>query len=175
MTGSSCMDTKCHFNLFLKTSLIEFDSGISLNLINLSAITNKGDSDLYENIEVTAKDEDEMIEKMADKIHESGMDMAAILMIETLKPITSIGALAGRFLVSPFLPAFGENININGEKIIKIFEKHENVEKLIKAVEKLTREEEERKKAEKAKKTEGKSRETGEASKKKGWRRLLPF
>ena len=75
----------------------------------------------------------------------------------------------GRFFVSPFLPVFGENIGIGGEKFFQIFEKRENVEKLIKAVEELTREEEEQKKAEKAKMAEG-----GE-SKRKGWRRLIPF
>lgn len=124
---------------------------------------------MYRDIEVTSEDEDEMIRNIAHKIHEYGLDIAAILMIETIKPLSYIGAQMGRFFFSPFLPVFGENAGIGGEKFFQIMEKRENVEKLIKAVEKLTQEEEERKKAEKAKMVEG-----GEPEK-KGWRRFIPF
>ena len=132
---------------------------------------------MYWDIEVTPEDEDEMIKKIAQKIHKYGLDMAAIIMIESVKPLSYIGAQMGRFFVSPFLPVLGENIGIGGEKLFQIFEKHENVEKLIKAVEELTREEEEQKKAEKAQKLDKKSAEieTGEAPKKKGWWHFLPF
>ena len=106
------------------------------------------------NLEVTSKDEDEMIGKIAQKIHEYGLDVAAIFMIESFKPLSFVGAQMGRFFISPFLPTFGENIGISGEKFLRIFEKHENVEKLILAVEELAREEEERKKAEKAEEIE---------------------
>jgi hypothetical protein len=136
-----------------------------------------GDSGLYWDIEVTPEDEDEMIRKIAEKIHQYGLDVAAVLMIETVKPLSFIGAQMGRFFVSPFLPALGENIGMSGEKFLQIFEKRENVEKLIKAVEELTEEEEERKKAEKAKKLEEKKARIaeGEEPEKKGWRRFLPF
>jgi len=133
---------------------------------------------LYFDIEVTPEDEDEMIMKIAQNIHKYGLDMAAILMIESVKPLSYVGLQMGRFFISPFLPAFGENIGISGEKLFQIFEKHENAEKLIKAVEKLTREKEEQKKIEKAKKLERKSVEkgTGEVSKKEsGLRRFFPF
>ncbi len=132
---------------------------------------------MYWDIEVTPEDEDEMIKKIAQKIHKYGLDMAAILMIESVKPLSYIGTQMGRIFVSPFLPVLGENIGISGEKLFQIFEKRDNVEKLIKAVEELTLEEEERKKAEKAKKLDEKSAETesGETLKKKGWRRFLPF
>jgi len=69
---------------------------------------------LYWDIEVTSEDEDEMIEKIAQKIHDSGMNVAAILMMESFKPMSYIGAQMGRFFVSPFLPVFGENIGIGG-------------------------------------------------------------
>jgi len=130
---------------------------------------------MYWDIEVTSEDEDEMISNIAQKIHEYGLDMAAIFMIESVKPLSYIGARMGRFFISPFLPAFGENLGISGEKFLQIFEKRENVEKLIKAVEELTQEEEEQKKAKKAKKLEEKRAETGEPPRKKGWRRFLPF
>ena len=132
---------------------------------------------MYEDIEVTSEDEDEMIMMIAQKIHKHGLDVAAIFMIESVKPLSYIGTQMGRFFVSPFLPALGENIGISGEKFFQIFEKRDNVEKLIKAVEELTREEEKQKNVEKAKKLERRSArtETGEASKNKGWRRFLPF
>jgi len=132
---------------------------------------------LYWDVEVTPEDEDEMIRKIAETIHKYGLDVAAILMIESVKPLSFIGAQMGRFFVSPFLPALGEDVGISGEKFLQIFEKHENVEKLITAIEELTREEEEQKKAEKAKKLEEKRAkiEAGEAPEKKGWRRFIPF
>lgn len=132
---------------------------------------------MYLDVEVTPEDEDEMIRKISQKIHQYGLDMAAILMIESVKPLSYIGVQMGHFFISPFLPAFGENIGISGEKFLQIFEKRENVEKLIKAVEEFTRKEEEQKKAKKTKKLERKSarKETGEASKNKGWRRFFPF
>ena len=124
---------------------------------------------MYWNIEVTPEDEDEMIGKISQKIHESGLDLAAILMIESVKPLSYIGAQMGRFFISPFLPIFGKDIGINGEKFLKVFEKRDNVEKLVKAVEELERKKEELKKAEKAKMAED-----GEP-KRKGWKRFLPF
>ena len=98
---------------------------------------------LYWDIEVTSEDEDEMIRNIAHKIHEYELDMAAIIMIESVKPLSYIGTQMGRFFVSPFLSALGENIGISGEKFLQMFEKRENVEKLIKAVEGLTQEGEE--------------------------------
>jgi len=132
---------------------------------------------LYWGIDLKSEDEDELISNIAHKIHEYGLDVAAILMIESVKPLSYIGAQMGRFFVSPFLYAFGDNIGIGGEKFFQIFEKRDNVEKLIKAVEDLTQEEKDLKKSEKAKKLEEKRSKikTGESPKNKGWRRFIPF
>ena len=132
---------------------------------------------MYWDIEVTSKDEDEMIGKIAQKIHSHGLDVPAILIIESIKPLSFLGTNMGRFLLSPFLPALGENLGIGGKKFFQIFEKRKNVEKLIKAVEDLTREDEELKNAEKAEKLERKSSETETEGthKKKGLRHFLPF
>ena len=124
---------------------------------------------MYWDIDVTSEDEDEMIMSIAQKIHEHGLDVAAILMIECVKPLSFIGTQMGHLFISPFLPSLGENVEMSGEKFLQIFEKHENVEKLIKAVGDLKREEEDLKKAEKAKRSE-----RGEPER-KGWRRFIPF
>ena len=130
---------------------------------------NRGGSELYFNVDVTSEDENEMIEKVAQMIHEHGFDVAAILLFESLKPLSFVGAQMGRLFISPLLPVLGEKVGISGEKLFQIMEKHENVEKLIQTIERLTQEEEKRKKVEKAQTVEG------GAHKKKGWRRLIPF
>ena len=132
---------------------------------------------MYWDVEVTPEDEDKIIRKIAEKIHQYGLDIPAVLMIETIKPLSFIGTQMGRFFVSPLLPVLGEDIGLSGEKFLQVFEKRENVEKLIKAVKELTQEEEEKKKAEKAKKlAEKKAKmEEGGEPEKKGWRRFLPF
>jgi hypothetical protein len=130
---------------------------------------------LFWDIEVTDEDEEEIIMKIAHKVHDYGLDIAAVLMIETFKPLSYVGAQMGRFFVSPFLPAFGENIGMNGEKLFKIFEKRENVERLIKAVEDLNKQDKEIEKAKKAKRLEENTKkDTSETPEKKGWRRFLP-
>jgi hypothetical protein len=132
---------------------------------------------LYWDVEITPEDEDEMIDRIAKKVHEYGLDIAAILFIESFKPLTFVGAQMGRFFVSPVISVFGDDWGIGGEKFFRIFEKHENVEKLIQAVEKLTQEEKEKEEAEKAKRLEAKRAAEGdeEKPKKTGWRRFLPF
>jgi len=132
---------------------------------------------LYWDLEITAEDEEEMIRKIAEKIHQYGMEVAAILMLESVKPLTYIGSQMGRFFISPFLPAFGDNIGISGEKFLQVFEKRKNVEKLLTALEELAKGEKEKPKEEAEKPDEEKTpaTESEEAPQKKGWRRFLPF
>ncbi len=128
-------------------------------------------------MEVTPEDEEEMIRKIAERVHKYGMDVAAILMIESIKPLTYIGSQMGRFFVSPFLPAFGDEIGMSGEKFLQVFERRENVEKLLNLLEEMTKEEDRQKKeAKEAMKAEKASAiEAEETPRKKGWRRFLPF
>jgi hypothetical protein len=132
---------------------------------------------LYWDTEVTPEDEDEIIRKIAERVHKYGMDVAAILMIESIKPLTYIGSQMGRFFVSPFLPAFGDEIGMSGEKFLQVFERRENVEKLLNLLEEMTKEEDRQKKeAKEAMKAEKASAiEAEETPRKKGWRRFLPF
>ena len=136
-----------------------------------------GDSGLYWDVEVTLEEQEEMIQKIAQTIHKYGMDVAAILMIESFTPLTFIGAQMGRLFLSPFFPALGDGIEMKGEQFLQILEKRENVRKLLQYIEILAQEGEEKKKAEKAKKIEEKKAKMaeGEEPEKKGWRRFLPF
>jgi hypothetical protein len=128
---------------------------------------------LFWDVEVTPEDEEDMIQKVAEQIHKYGMDVAAILMLESVKPLAYIGGQMGRFFLSPFLPAFGESIGRGGEKFFTIFEKRENVEKLITLLEKMAKEEEKPKETEKPK--EEQATTTEKPTPKKGWRRFIPF
>ena len=129
---------------------------------------------MFWDVEITPEDEEEIIKKAAETIHKYGMDVAAILMLESVKPLAYIGGQMGRLFVSPFLPALGENIGQGGEKLFRVFEKRDNVEKLITLLEEMAKEEdrvkEESKKAKKAQEAEAE-----EAPQKKGWRKYFPF
>ncbi len=125
-------------------------------------------------MELTEEEEEEVIRSVAKKIHKYGMEVAAILMLESVKPLTFVGAQMGRFFLSPFLPAFGDNIGMAGEKLFYVFEKHENMEKLLTVLEELAQEESQPPKKE-ALGEEPSTTESGETPKKKGWRRFLPF
>lgn len=132
---------------------------------------------MYWDVELTPEEEEKILRKIAETIHKYRMDVVAILTIETMKPMTYFGAQMGRFLLSPYLPALGENAGISGEKLFQILEKHDNSEKLIQMIEELVEEDERQKReAKKAKELEkGADAEAGETPKKKGWRRFLPF
>lgn len=119
---------------------------------------------MFRDLEITPEEEEEIIKKAAEKIHQYGMNVAAILMLESFKPLFYIGGQMGRVFVFPFLPVLGDNIEREGEKFFRIFEQRENVEKLILLLEKM----EEKPKEERATQKE-------DSPQKKGWRRFLPF
>lgn len=62
---------------------------------------------LYWDDEITPDEEEEMIRKIAEKVHEYGMDVPVILFLESVKPLSYIGSQMGRMFVSPFLPILG--------------------------------------------------------------------
>lgn len=92
---------------------------------------------LYWNVELTPEDEEEIIEKISQKVHEYGMDVGAVVIIESLKPLSYIGAQMGRFLVSPFLSVFGGEYGVSGEKLFQFLENQDNVDRILKAIEDL--------------------------------------
>lgn len=131
---------------------------------------------MFREIEITPEEEEAYIRKVAETIHRTGMDVIGILFLETVKPLSFIGTQMGRFFLAPFLPALGEKIEMGGEKLLQVFEKHDNVEKLISMLEEMT-EEDKKKEKEKAKQPiEGAGPgEGGVKPAKRGWRRFLPF
>jgi hypothetical protein len=128
---------------------------------------------------------DEIIRKTAEKIHQYGMETVAILTLESVKPLVYIGGEMSRLMISPFLPALGQNANELGENLINVFEERKNVEKLIVILEEMARGEygKEEDEQEAGAPEEGKekpeadeaSEEQAEQKKKKSWRDWLPF
>ena len=116
---------------------------------------------------VTPKDEEKMIRKAAEKIHEYGMDLAAVLFLQSYKPLTYVGGQMGRFMIFPFFYMLGGGITQSAEKFFMIFENRDNVEKLIKLLENTPIE----KDLEKTRKGE----EVDNARQKRGWSRFLPL
>jgi len=144
---------------------------------------------LYYDVEITPELEAEYVEKVAQKIHEYEMETAAILLLESSKPLVWVGGEMGRFFITPFVPIISDKWGVTSEKFFLVFEKRENIEKLLKRVEQLAQEADDKKKAEKkaAKEKEKQEDEKKEAAstptsdavqpgaKKKGWRKHLPF
>lgn len=120
-------------------------------------------------MEVTPEEEEEIIKRVAYKINEYGMNAAAIMMLQTFKPMAYISGQTGRFFISPILYGLGEKISVQAEKLFIVFENRDNIEKLIRMLEQMT-EEEEMKKREESEKTD-KQKAVGEPRRK--FRRFL--
>jgi hypothetical protein len=60
-----------------------------------------------------------------------GLEAAAVMFLESIKPISFIGSQFSMVLVAPYLSIFGDM----GIDYIKFFEKRENVERLLKRLE----------------------------------------
>lgn len=124
---------------------------------------------MFLDMKVTPEEEEEMIRNVAEKIQQHGLNVVAVLMLETFKPMVYIGGQMGRFFLSPFLIILGQDITKRGEKFFMIFEKRENIEKVI-----VLLEEKKRKESKTPEKRE-KTNKTEEKPTWKDWRRFLPF
>ena len=122
-------------------------------------------------MELTPEEEEEIILKVAEKIHQYRLNLVGILAFETIKPTVYVSGFMGRFFFSPLTIMLGTNFEKGTEKLFMVFQNRDNVEKLIKLLEKL--EIEEREAEQKAK--EEKKRLARENPNKGGWRRYLPF
>jgi hypothetical protein len=104
---------------------------------------------LYFEAEMTQKEEEEMIRKIAERIHDYGMDIPGTIILETIKPLSFIGSQMGHVFISPFLPILGVENGLIGEKLIRVFENRGNVDKILKHLERLSKEGRKDKKTEK--------------------------
>lgn len=80
--------------------------------------------------------ERELIEKVARKLVDLELEGVAIMLLQTIKPLTKIGGELAYFYLAPFLPLLEDK----GYEFIDTFEKRENIELLIRRMEKLCKE-----------------------------------
>jgi hypothetical protein len=128
--------------------------------------------------ELSEEEVDAIILATSKRIKKYGMEMAAIMALESFKPLVYVGGELTRLTLSPFFPIFGSNIDMWGEKLINVFEDRENIDKLILLLEKMSTEEYESKEKDPIEKV-GVSEEDQEyeetKNEKSGWRHWLPF
>jgi len=80
--------------------------------------------------------ERELIDKAARWIADSGLQAPIMMLMQTIKPLSTIGGELGYFFLAPFLPLLDEK----GYEFLDTFEKRENIERVMRRVEKLTQE-----------------------------------
>ncbi len=92
---------------------------------------------MYFDEELSEEEEERIIEELANYIHSKGLETAAILLLESSKPFALIGGGMSRLFLSPFLPVFGDETDIFGQKMILFLEKRKNLERLIQKIEEI--------------------------------------
>ena len=80
---------------------------------------------------------DELVEKIAKKVVEIGMEAPAILALETARPLSFIGSQMGRAMIAPWFGIFGWDAMTKADNYMEIFEDKKNVKKLIRRIEEL--------------------------------------
>jgi len=107
------------------------------------------------------EDQEKIIEKAAETIYKYDMDLVAILVLESIKPLATIGSQMTRYMIAPFVPFIGER----SIPYLATFESKQNVEKLIKLLEERSRKDESDQKNRKL-------REEKQVDHRSRWRRL---
>ena len=135
-------------------------------------------SGFFTEVEVPEEEVDAIILETAKRIKKFGMEMPAIMALESLKPLAYVGGELTRLTLSPFFPMLGSNIDMWGEKVINVFEDRENINKLILLLETMPDEEAsdpgiDQETEETGADPEGDEPETDNEV--TGWRRWLPF
>jgi len=80
---------------------------------------------------------DELIEKIANKVVEIGMEAPAILALETARPLSFIGSQMGRAMIAPWFGIFGWDAMNRADNYMEVFEDKMNVKKLVRRIEEL--------------------------------------
>ena len=127
--------------------------------------------------ELTPEDVDEIVEWTAREIYRYGMETAAILFLDSFKPMSRVGASMGQMFLFPLLPMFGDGAVVKGDKVFRTFQEHENVERLIQRLEDMAAhglDSKEKKPETESQKGEEEVEDKPEPGK-KGWRKYLPF
>lgn len=99
------------------------------------------------NNEIAPEEVDLLIDEVAKKIMNSGLEDAAILLLGISYPFTYMGAQFSRIFISPYSIFFGRHEE-SFNKYVSLFEKRENMRKLMNKVEVLMEDKRKQKKEE---------------------------
>jgi hypothetical protein len=113
----------------------------------------------YGDEELTEEEIDEIILDTAKRIMKYGMEMPAIMALESFKPLMFVSGEMARLTLAPLFPLFGPNIDLWGQKLIYVFEEKKNVDKLITLLEKMAQGEYEEEPTEETSETEMEEKE----------------
>jgi hypothetical protein len=80
---------------------------------------------------------DEIVEKIAKKVVEIGMEAPAVLALESARPLSFIGSQLGRAMIAPWFGIFGWGAMMKADNYMEVFEDKENVKKLVRRIEEL--------------------------------------
>jgi len=80
---------------------------------------------------------DELIEKIANKVVDIGMEAPAILALETARPLSFLGSQMGRAMIAPWFGVFGWDVMNKADNYMEVFEDKMNVKKLVRRIEEL--------------------------------------
>ncbi len=80
---------------------------------------------------------DELVEKIAKKVVEIGMEAPAVLALESARPLSFIGSQLGRAMIAPWFGIFGWGAMMKADNYMEVFEDKENVKKLVQRIEEL--------------------------------------
>ena len=80
---------------------------------------------------------DELVEKIAKKVVEIGMEAPAVLALESVRPLSFIGSQLGRAMIAPWFGIFGWDAMNKADNIMEVFEDKMNVKKLVQRIEEL--------------------------------------
>ena len=85
--------------------------------------------------EISPEEEEVLTHEMAQLIWGYGMETAAIMFLETSKPIAYIGAQMGQAVLLPILNFMGDVPLEKGDKYLKVIQKKDCLENLIQVLE----------------------------------------
>lgn len=85
------------------------------------------------------KETEEIIEKVANRILQQGMEATAIVLLESSKPVSHIRTQLGQKDLTPILPLLKRDLGLFADKILREFEKRNNIEKPIDLIEEKRR------------------------------------
>ena len=137
---------------------------------------------MYLGDEIGPEEAEALLREIAKRIWDYGMETAAIMFLETSKPIAFIGAQMGQAVLLPLLNFAGDVQMERGDKYLSVVQSKDNLEKLIQMLEYIAIHEKlpepefsENRKEDQEVETSPDPEPEDKGEERKGWKRFLPF